>query len=287
MIKGIVLITVASVIYGIDPALIKILLTNGMSNEGYNCYASVVMLIFAWILSRRNHNSLRIKKGRVLKYLFVGVLGLGATGYLLNAAYLHLPVGMVTVIHFVYPVLVLFAEIILSRSRLQKHQVLIMVLTIGGFIVFAGLPGELNAIGFLLAAGSAIVYATYIVMNDKDPEGAGQEDVKLFYMALGSGVVFGVAAMLSHETHLPAGEVHLLLFGITLAAVAFAYYSFIRGITLIGGEKAAFLSILEPIASVAAGRVIFHDVFGISTYIGSGILILAAFLTALPERSRP
>lgn len=59
-----------------------------------------------------------------IKLLLFGSLGVGLTNLLLTEVYRHLPVGTVTVLHFLYPILVCLIVVVCFRKSLNRYKII-------------------------------------------------------------------------------------------------------------------------------------------------------------------
>jgi len=72
------------------------------------------------------------------------------------AAYSLLPTGVVTIIHFLYPVIVAILCVFVFREKLSKHKLLCLVLCICGMLLMLDTSGQkLNAAGLIIAIASS------------------------------------------------------------------------------------------------------------------------------------
>lgn len=99
--------------------------------------------------------------------IIAGILGLGLTGILLSSSYQYIPVGMATVVHFLYPSLTCIVSAILMRERMSAFNVIAMVLSIAGLYIIGGksIEGDLKGVAF--AFFSAISFTLYLIMCGK------------------------------------------------------------------------------------------------------------------------
>ena len=73
----------------------------------------------------------------------------------------------------------------------------------------------------------------------------------------------------------------MLAFFVACAISVCAVVLFQHGTFLIGGQRAAILSTFEPITSLVVGAIVFHEVIGARTLIGSFLVVLAAIMIAV------
>ena len=66
---------------------------------------------------------------------------------------------------------------------------------------------------------------------------------------------------------------------LSILVTTIAVVLFQQSVFLIGGEATSILSTLEPIVGVAIGVVVFGEAFGIRTFLGTILVILASVIT--------
>ena len=129
--KGAVFATASALLYGLGAALIKLATKESMSVAtllvGRGGCGMLLLLLAGCI--RRKPPAVKLRS--LPKIALYGVFGTVATQIFLNLAYLYLPVGTVTTIHFMYPALVAVMEAVLFRQKLPGTTIITLaVLTI-------------------------------------------------------------------------------------------------------------------------------------------------------------
>ncbi|MEG1878246.1 MAG: DMT family transporter [Pseudoflavonifractor sp.] len=276
MLLGVLSVLSAATIMGIVPSLQKQLLMDGLPTPSLlfltNLVVSLVTLLF--ILLR--HQSLKLTRGQALQVGIMGLAGMGLTAFLINTAYLYLPVGTATMIHFIYPTVVCIVMGTLFRAGFSKLQIAAIAVSLLGMALLAGQGGDLSPLGVFLAVASAFSYGFYMITNEKGPATALPLAVKLFYVATVGTLFFGVYAGATHSLALPgtaAGMVQLVVFSGLGTAVAF--FLMMSGVQKLGASTASFLSMAEPVMSLVFGTLWFHDPVSAGMVAGS-LLVLTS-----------
>lgn len=134
--KGAVFATASALLYGLGAALIKLATKESMSVAtllvGRGGCGMLLLLLAGCI--RRKPPAVKLRS--LPKIALYGVFGTVATQIFLNLAYLYLPVGTVTTIHFMYPALVAVMEAVLFRQKLPDRHHHLAVLTISMGLLF-------------------------------------------------------------------------------------------------------------------------------------------------------
>lgn len=212
----------------------------------------------------------------------VGLFGSVVTPLLLFASYNYIPSGTATVLHFVYPALTVVAGILFLRQRVNWKTLLCVGVCMGGIALFYDPGQSMDWRGAGLAVGSGATYAAYIlllsVFRYKDISGFRFG----FWIALCNSVVLLIVCLVTGQLQLPTnvtgwGYAIALAFVINVGAMVL----FQQGARVIGSQRVAVLSTLEPVVSVLVGWLVFAEIIGYRTIIGSALVLLASILIAL------
>ena len=207
---------------------------------------------------------------------------------LLYVSYTYIDSGMATTLHFTYPIAVMLIMVIFCKTRLDAKQITCAVLCVGGMALLYTPNGQISVLGILLAVGSGIVYAVYIVLLGKSAAKELHSFVLAFWISLLSAIEIGLIALLSGNLVFTldaagwAAEAGLALF-----ATVFALVLFQKGVFLCGEVKASLFSTFEPLTGIVIGVIIFHEALSMKEIIGmTGILAAAVLLVIPSEKTR-
>ena len=217
----------------------------------------------------------------VLRLCLMGILGMGATVFLLAGAFPLLSVGTATVVHFLYPTIVTIASILLFHKKFTVFSLAAILLSIGGMFMISlasgGTATNFTA-GFLLAIGSAFTYSFYLVGNEYFRVGELPLWVALFYMAGASSLLFFIINCCTGGVVLPgsAAQWGMTLLYCTLIGLGYLLLNF--GISKVGAVDASFATLFEPVTSVLCGVLFLHEKLTIYAVIGF-LLIFCSVLS--------
>lgn len=264
----------SAVIYGVCPTLMKTTYAyggNGLLSTFYTC---LFALPFLYLWARLSRASLRIDAQTLRKLCILG-LGTCPTSLLLYSSYAFIPVGMSTTLHFIYPVATAVYLSCFFKERLGLLRLGALALAVGGIAALSAgslAPGSL--IGILLAAGSGLTWAFYMVYMEK----SGAKDLPAcvlnFYMALLNAVCAGAACLVtgSFAVYSAAPVWLLVVFTAVLQRVA-GNAMFQVGLRGTSSFSAGIFSTFEPITSVLLGVLLLSERFTGAQLVGL-VLIL-------------
>lgn len=230
--------------------------------------------------------SIKVNKKQLKDLVLLSGLGTSITNLLMNMAFVYVDVGVVTTLHFVYPMFVTLGSLLFLREKLNPIKVIALLITtsgIGCFFLGADNSTSQNVwLGIVMALTSGITYAFYMIFIDK----SGLKNLNpikvTFYVAAVSSVVmlfYGtLTKSLVFEILSPKAWVISAIFSVLCTVIALSLIQV--GIKNTGPSTAAILSTFEPITSVVFGSLLLGESVTIIKVIAcllifSGILVLA------------
>jgi len=284
--KGSLYSIVAGILFGLTPLLAKNIYAAG-SNAMTLALARMVsgMIIFFFLHHSLIKGSILLSRNLWKKVLICAVAYV-MTPILVYSAYNYMDSGLVTTIHFIYPVLVLVGMVCFCHAKLTAHKLCCCALCFVGVLCFYGSGGAISSRGIVMVLISAAAYAFYsIYLNE-----SGLLKVHLFQLsfwlcAFGT-VILSVVVLATKQLELPQtalGWEILLLYGCVMAA---ALITFQKGNYYIGSQKAAVLSVFEPLTSVIVGITVFQEKLTLRVVIGFFCVLLSvSLLNRIPKKA--
>lgn len=285
MLRGIFAAILASVCFGVMPSGSKYALLHGMEPDCVLCYQVAVMVILAGLSAVILRESLKIPAGDALKLALLGMIGIGGTDYLLNLSYVHLPVSTATMVHFMYPALVLLVSVAFFGQKLTKFSAGAVVSSLIGLLLVTE-PGETFSVpGALIAFLSGVCYAAFIIANDHGKVNRYPLPVKLTFMSLGAlvfcSIKTGAAGTFAPPTDIRVALSMFLALGLTATVGFFAVTAAVKWI---GASRTAFVNMLEPIVCVLGGVLFLHEGMSPRAFLGCVFVVGAVLLVAMDGR---
>lgn len=278
------LMIIASMLFGIYPSLQTMILDAGASPIALVMICNGIACTIGLTASLVTGQSLRVTRAQLLSLIAIGALGLFTTDLVLNIAYRMLPVGYVTMIHFLYPTIVIIALALLFRQKMTRRKLLAIILSIAGLILLAGGGGNISLAGVLTALVTAFSYAFYMIASEKSPAGVLPAPVRLFYTnmivtvcALIGGFGFTRSSLVFPQT--PPMAALSILVGCLLG---FAILLLNAAVTRLGSGTASFVNMIEPVTSLTVSTIVFRYPVRAGAFIGC-LLILSSLLFIAKE----
>lgn len=270
-------VLIAAALYGIMPALIKNAYNYGANGFNVTFYMAVlsVPVYLTIILVRRYPLTLPGKK--IGQCVVAGLADMG-TFLLLYLSYSYIPVGIATMLNFIYPVTVALAMHFLFGDKFGKMKIGALAVYLAGLMLLYG--GDLSGSwqGFVLAIASGLSYTVHAVYLDKT--GLSEENVYTvgLYKTIVVAVFTGIAGLAMNVPMVITGwgGWSSILVSTLLCRVVSGTLVLI-GIRGLGAFLPSVLSTAEPVVALLTGWLLLGEI--VSGVQGIGVaLIMAAIL---------
>ena len=284
---GYVYAVLSAVIYGCMPLMAKLIYADGVNSLTLSFLRNTLSLPFLAVLALRTKGTLRIPVKLLPSITLLSVLGCTLTPVLLFSSYEYIASGTATVLHFVYPAVVVIGGIILLKKRIRLLSIVSVLLCVAGISLFYTPGAALNLTGSALAFGSGIAFALYVVLLSVFPSMEVSGFLFTFYITAVSSVILLPLCLMTGKLVLPSTATSWLLCLLFAAMVSCcAVVLFQQSAFIIGGERTSILSTLEPVTGIVVGAVVFSEPVSMRTLLGSALVIGASLLIALADIKR-
>lgn len=250
----------SALIYGFTPTICSVTYALGNNHTSMTFFRNLLILPAVILIIAGKKIDLRLSRIELLKILILANLGTLMTTLLLYSSYRFITVGMATTIHFMYPILVIVFCRIFYRETITKKKMLSIALAFMGIVFFLLANRSGSVSGILLAFSSGITFALYLMLLDK----WGLSEInsfKFIFYTSGIAVTEMFLADVRQKFILfaqPAG-VYALMFIVAMLASLIAAVCLKEGVRILGSTTASFISLLEPISSVAFGAILLKE----------------------------
>ena len=227
----------------------------------------------------------RFPRGSVLLRLIVmGVLSYVGAALAYLEALKYASAGLVALLLYLYPIFVALLAVLLLHEPLTGAKGLALGLALTGTALAVG-PLRGQALGILLAVGSALLYAIYIIV--------GTDVMRRVSPVQSSAVIFATAGigngvlMMVTGPHLPAtGRGWAAITAMVVITTLLPVVAFLSGLKRIGPTNAAMLSTLEPVVTVLLASWWLQETLTPVTLLGGGLILTAVLLVTHGEVRR-
>ena len=277
--KGIALVILSAVIFGITPTMAKYTYTHGSNPVMMTMFRSLlpIPIILAFLLFKKI--PIKIPAKTLGKISIIALIGSTVTSVMLNMSYNYIPVGMSTTLHFVYPTFVSILCFLFYKEHIDRAKILALMISSAGILCFfqGGASGSL--VGILLALGSGLTYAFYMMSVDK----WGIKDMHPMVFSLHTCLFVSIytflyGAMTNQVTFdlTPLSWLYTFIVAVSVSVGANAFLQV--GIRYTGASTSDILSMLEPITSVVCGVLILNESLSGVKLLGCALILFAVYL---------
>lgn len=283
--KGAVFGILAAFIYGFTPILGKLSYLEGSNFMSLTFYRNFLSIPFLFLMLKHKKIDMKITKSEGKKLAILSSLGSTLTALTLYGAYDYISVGMTTTIHYIYPVLVTAACILIFKETVSKEKIIALVLSTIGVMMF--FEGNFSLIGVSLALISGIIYAAHILYIDKSGLNTMYPFKIAFYCAVFSSIYLFIASKACGN----------LVFDMTLkgwiftALVAF-FVSFLAntfipiGVKYVGSTVTSIVGMFEPITSVILGILILNEPVTVKNILACVLILVGVLIVTLTKEKQ-
>lgn len=272
---GIMLVAASAIAFGIMPVFIKMAYASGASvyTTLFLRFLFATILIFPIMAVRKVP---MLSRRETITFLLLGAIGYVAQALFYYLALVYTTVSVAALIFYIYPALVVVGSVLVFKEVMTLQKVIALVFAlVGAAVVSLGqLDANLLGAGFSLA--SSISYTIYILVNARVAQ-PGKGIQAAAFIILGATIVFGCMNLVVGFTPpaTPQGYVAIAIIG--AISTAFAFWSFLTGLEIIGPSATSIISTLEPVTAVVSSVLILGEPLTPNIVIG-GIFVIAALL---------
>lgn len=279
--KGIAYVAISAFLFGCMPLLAKNIYLLGGNAVTLVFHRFSLALPILFILIRKDFCA--ITKEEFIKVTILS-FGLAGTPVLLYISYNYIASGTATAIHFMYPILVVLAYVIFFRQKISMVKVICIVLSTTGILLFYT-NDKSNVIGILIAFASAISFTFYIIYLDRSGLKTMPSLKLTFYLSAVSSVELFLFSSVTKTLTFnikPLGWILTFVLVIFISIIATVLFQI--GVKIIGPQRTAILSTLEPITSIVIGVIAFNEAFNIKIGMGMFFIILSVVLLTIFDK---
>lgn len=276
---------IAGVSYGTNPLFAKPLLESGVPVLVmlFFRYGISALLLAGWILLKRE--PFRVK-GRELSLLAVLGLLFACSSLFLFISYEFIPSGLATTLVYLYPVFVALIMVLLRFYPSWQTWISIAA-TFGGILLLSQPSGaaQIKPLGILLAVGSALSYAFYLVIvnRSKRIKHVSEHTLTLYALLTGTALFASIRAVQGGSfiegVNGPGDWANLI--GLALVPTMISMLTLAISSRLIGPTKTSVLGVFEPLTAILIGTLLFGEPLTMKMGLGIAVCVAAVLFMIL------
>ena len=220
-------------------------------------------------------------RGKALVILiFMGAILYSSQAFFYFSAIKLIGSSLTSILFYSYPNIVLLFSIVLFRTKIQRIDIIALVLATIGAIMIIGLKfHNIDMLGVSFGLGAAIVYALYILVGSKVAQSIDPLIASTVIISSAASIylIYGVFDQIRVPKE-PESWISIL--AISLISTIVAISAFFYGLKIIGPVKASMISILELIITLIFSFLLIGEQIGMTQIIGSFLILCSALLLA-------
>lgn len=280
--KGIAFGVLAAFIYGCTPILGKLTYLEGSNSMSLTFYRNFLSIPFLFLMLKYKKIPIQTNKTEAKKLAILSLLGSTLTALTLYGAYNYISVGMTTTIHYIYPVLVTAACILIFKEKVSKEKIIALILSTIGIMMF--FEGNFSIIGVSLALLSGVAYATYIVFIDKSGLNSMYPFKISLYCSIFSSIYLFIAGVMSGNLVFnmsPKGWAFTILVAFFVSFLANTFIPI--GVKYVGPTVTSIVGMFEPITSVVLGILILGEPVTVRNIVACILILAGVFIITITK----
>lgn len=213
---------------------------------------------------------------------------LGANWVLLFEAYTRTSVAIATLTYYFAPILLLLTAPFVLKEKLTVRKVLCIFVALCGMVFISGVlgGGAVNLGGIAFALGAALLYPVIVLLSKKLTEvNAYDKTIVELLFAAAITLPYTLSAEEWSFSDFTRTAVILLL-TVCLVHTGAAYVLYFGAIRTMKAQTLAILSYIDPLVAVLLSALVLKEPFGWKEAVGAILILGAALVSELPERSK-
>ena len=278
--RGVFYVISSGLCYGLIGYFGVNLMNAGLSVYNMLFWRFLLSAIFTSIIFIKQLSTLLHNKIATFKALLYGLLLYGPSSITYFISTKYIGSGIAMVVFFAYPTIVILINYLFYKIKVTKVYFAAIPMIIIGMICLIDTYEIANDMtGIFISILSALFYAIYIIASKKSDFSI---QISAISVSVGCAIIALLAAIIDHSLLIPNT---LLLWtdiiAISTICTAIPILLLLQGLKYMSSEKAAILSVLEPIFVVIFGNILLGEKISIIQIIGILIIIFGAIIVLL------
>lgn len=217
---------------------------------------------------------------------------IGVNWIFMFEAYRYTTVATATLCYYMAPVFTLLGAPFVLRERMTLRKGVCVAVALVGMALVSGMTQSGFTVaaaewrGVALALAAAVIYAAVVLIN-KRVHDIGAYDKTIVQIGTAGAVLIPYVLLteeLASIAFTPRVIALLLVAGVVHTGCAYALY--FSSTDALPAHTLALLSYLDPVIAVALSALLLHEPMTAAEVLGALLILCAAIVAELPERSR-
>ncbi|TAM78082.1 EamA/RhaT family transporter [bacterium] len=245
-------------------------------------FSGAALLLWIWMLARARWH---IAAAQAAIAFVMGAIGYALQATLYFVTMDHIGVGLTSLLLYTYPAFVALLAWLVDRERPTRARVAALVAIFAGTSLAADPRGpHPDLVGLAVGLCTGAWYAVYLTVGTRLVR-AVDSLAASGYVCLGAATSFLIVALSGRGLDLPRSTAQgALILGIVVVATVIPIVALFAGMRRLGTPRAALLSTLEPVVTVALGAAVLGERLGRAELAGGALIVAALILLQFSGR---
>jgi drug/metabolite transporter (DMT)-like permease len=254
----------------------KVSFLHGVDIATYLVTRGVIGSAILWLWLKGTPRTRDFTSGERTIALVLGLL-FAANVYTLFRAIAIIPVGIVELTYFLYPMITGIVGALTGLDRMSLRGVIAAMVAFGGLALMIGAHSEgLSWVGLAFAGAAAAFRSAMLLLTRAKLPTADPRDVS-WYTMVGSSAVFALLLLASGEANFPSGAIGWTALVASSLAAALALIAMFASARRVGPFRTALIMNAEPVAVLCLSWPVLGETLNVTQWIGAAIMIGSLF----------
>ena len=278
--KGKIYVICSAILFGIMPILAKLSYESGSNVQSTLFLRFLFSSIIIYIYLKYKRILIKLNIKNLILVCTLGFLGYSLMSIFLFTSYNYMPVGVASMIFFIYPTIISCIEFIIFKEKITKRKTLSLVLSTIGIITIIGIgQSKIKSVGLMFVLLAALSYSTYVIGINTKAIRKINNIVIIFYVVVTCTITTGLMGVATNSINFKIsyiGIIYILI--LSLISTVIPFILFLQGAKIIGSSNAAILGTLEPIVSLLLSDIFLDEKLNFRIIVGSVLVLISMAL---------
>ena len=279
---GSLLVLGSAVAFATSAVLIKIGYAAGLHLEQFLALRFLLacpLMFLVCFLARQN--PIQMNGQRLFVLVIMGAVGYAGQSFTFYTALETLPASLVALVVYCYPALVTLAGWVVLGKKVSRRHILALITTFVGVALVLSIHFQAGG-GLFFALACPAIFTAYILIGERVMLDTAALSASTLVIS-GSAITWTIAWLIRGPLSWPPTALAWsMIIAILLVPTIGGTVLFLAGLPRIGGARAALLSTLEPVVTVALATILLRDRLGPAQVIGGALVIASVVILEWP-----
>jgi drug/metabolite transporter (DMT)-like permease len=280
--KGYVYSIISAVLFGSAGLIVKLAYVEGVNPIGLLTLQYIIAVTLMFLaLTIKNKQELKVSKKELYHLFILGVVGNSFMTVFYYTAYHYLPMAMVTILLYTYPIMVYLYSLLFHKGEISSTKTLALITAFIGCILALGILGgglKYSLKGIIFGVLSAVFYAFMNIYSENTLANVKPLTINAY------STLFSLISLIlySFPTFIFKGQVNLSFLSYTTILAVFCeiipltlMYAAIKHI---GSLKVSILGNIETPTAMLLSFFILREHISFTQVIGAILVFYAVYL---------